>query len=84
MVFPILSAAGFNEYVVCVIIVVTCEIGGLTPPIGMTVFATASVLRIDPGRIFKGVVPFFIVDIAMVVLLAFFPQITTWLPAMMR
>jgi tripartite ATP-independent transporter DctM subunit len=84
MVFPILSAAGFDEYVVCVVIVFICEIGGLTPPIGMNVFATASVLRIDPGRIFKGVVPFFIVDIAMIVLLAFFPQITTWLPALMR
>jgi TRAP-type C4-dicarboxylate transport system permease large subunit len=82
MVFPILTAVGFNEYVVCVILVFLCEIGGLTPPIGMNVFATASVLRIDPARIFKGIVPYFIVDVVMIIALVFFPQVTTWLPAL--
>lgn len=83
IVFPILTDLGFDAYVICVILVFLCEIGGLTPPIGMNVFATASVLRLDPMKIFKGVVPFFIVDTAMIVILIFIPQIATWLPNLM-
>ena len=83
IVFPVLSGLGFNEYVVCVILVFLCEIGGLTPPIGMNVYATASVLRMPPAKIFKGVVPFFLVDLVMVLILIFVPQVATWLPALM-
>lgn len=83
IVFPVLAGLGFNEYVVCVILVFLCEIGGLTPPIGMNVFATASVLRLPPAKIFKGVVPFFLVDLAMVMVLIFIPAIATWLPALL-
>lgn len=82
IIFPILTGLGFDAYVICVILVFLCEIGGLTPPIGMNVFATASVLRMDPAKIFKGVLPFFVVDLVMVCLLIFVPQIALWLPGL--
>lgn len=82
IIFPILTGLGFDPYVICVILVFLCEIGGLTPPIGMNVFATASVLRMDPAKIFKGVLPFFVVDLVMVCLLIFIPQIALWLPGL--
>ena len=58
------------------------EIAGLTPPIGMNVFATANALRINPSDIFKGVVPYFICEILLVLLIGLFPQIVTFLPTL--
>ena len=80
IVTPAMTALGFNPYVLCVIIVFICEIAGLTPPVGMNVFSTASVLRIPPAKIFKGVWPFFFTDVAIVLILIFFPAVATWLP----
>ena len=51
---------------------------GLTPPIGMNVFAVANALRVDPGVIFKGIWPFFIVEFIVALILPVVPQITTW------
>ena len=47
-----------------IVLVFVGEMAGLTPPIGMNVFATASALRVDPGKIFKGVTPFFLMEFA--------------------
>lgn len=80
IVFPLLTGLGYNEYVICIVLVFMCEIAGLTPPIGMNVFSTSAILRMDPMNIFKGIVPFFIVDMVMVFLLMLFPQIVTFLP----
>lgn len=80
IVFPLLTGLGFNPYVVCIVLVFMCEIAGLTPPLGMNVFAAANVLRLDPMEVFAGIVPYFIVDIIMVLLLILFPQITTFIP----
>lgn len=80
IVFPLLTGLGYDPYVVCIILVFMCEIAGLTPPLGMNVFSTSAVLRMDPMEIFRGIVPYFMVDVIMVLLMVFFPQIVTFLP----
>jgi TRAP-type C4-dicarboxylate transport system permease large subunit len=57
------------------------EIGQITPPIGVNVFAINSVAKDVPmERIFAGIVPFFIGMILCVILLVLFPQIALFLP----
>jgi TRAP-type C4-dicarboxylate transport system permease large subunit len=57
------------------------EMGQITPPIGVNVFAIASVAKDVPMQdIFKGVVPFFFCMILCVILLVVFPQIALFLP----
>lgn len=80
--FPLLTSLGFDPYAVCISLVLLCEIAGLTPPVGMNVFAVSNALEIEPGKIFKGVWPFFAVDVVMVILLAAFPQICNFLPSL--
>ena len=60
VVFPILTGMGYSPYALVIALCFVAEIAGLTPPIGMNVFATANALRINPSEIFKGVVPYFI------------------------
>lgn len=80
IIFPLLTGLGFNPYIICVLLVFMCDIAGLTPPIGMNVFAVANALRISPSEIFKGVLPFFCIDLIAVTLMAIFPQIVTFIP----
>jgi tripartite ATP-independent transporter DctM subunit len=80
VVFPVLNAIGYSPYVLVITLCFVCEIAGLTPPIGMNVFATANALRISSSEIFAGVVPYFICEIIVVLLIALFPQIALALP----
>ncbi len=83
VVFPVLNALGYSPYVLVIALCFVCEIAGLTPPIGMNVFATSNALRIKPSEIFTGVWPYVICEITMVLLMAIFPQICLWLPTVL-
>jgi len=83
VVFPILTSMGYSPYALVIALCFVAEIAGLTPPIGMNVFATANALRINPSEIFKGVIPYFICEILLVLLIGLFPQIVTFLPALL-
>lgn len=83
VIFPLLTSLGFNEYVLCVMLVFMCDVAGMTPPIGMNVFAVSNALKVRPMEIFKGCVPFFILDIVCVYIMALFPQIVEFLPKLM-
>ncbi|MEM7542872.1 MAG: TRAP transporter large permease subunit, partial [Pseudomonadota bacterium] len=65
-----------------VVAVIGVEIGLLTPPLGLSVYAIKSSLEdqsITLGDIFSGALPFAIIMVAVAVLLVFFPQIALWL-----
>ena len=83
VVFPVLNAVGYSPYVLVIALCFMCEIAGLTPPIGMNVFATANALRVNPSEIFSGVIPYFICEFAVVILLALFPDIALFLPKLL-
>ncbi len=80
IVFPILCNLGYNPYVLIIALCFMTEIAGLTPPVGMNVFATSNALRVNPSEIFKGVLPYFAAEIAMVLLIGLFPQIVSTVP----
>jgi len=80
IVLPLLVGLGYNEYIVCVLLVFMCDMAGLTPPIGMNVFAVSNALRVSPSEIFAGVTPFFLMDLAAVLIIGAFPEIIMWLP----
>ncbi len=81
VVFPVLTSIGYSPYVLVITLCFVCEIAGLTPPVGMNVFSTANALRINPGEIFSGVIPYFICEITVVLLIALFPQIALAIPS---
>jgi len=65
--------------------VVMMEVGQVTPPVGITVFVVAGVVKDIPmSTIFKGILPFWVCDITVVTILVLFPQIALFLPSMMK
>ncbi len=84
IILPLVDAAGIDLIWFGILVVVTVEIGLLTPPFGMNVFVLTSALRdIEPGPVFRALIPFLVADLTRIALLAFLPAITLWLPSRM-
>lgn len=81
MIFPTIMALGFDPIWFGVVMVITMEMGQITPPVGIVVFALSGVAKDIPmATIFKGVFPFLAVMLIAIGLLIAFPQIATFLP----
>ena len=63
------------------------EIGAITPPVGLNVFAIKGAIpkemRVTLEQVYRGCVPFILVDIGILILLVAFPQIVLWLPSLL-
>jgi TRAP-type C4-dicarboxylate transport system permease large subunit/TRAP-type C4-dicarboxylate transport system permease small subunit len=76
---PVIMAAGLDPIQFGVVIVLSLVIGALTPPLGMLIFTTARVGQISPSEVFRAVVPFVAALIAVLLLVAFVPAVSTGL-----
>lgn len=67
-----------------IIVVVITEISLITPPVGLNVFVLKSMLSdVNLKTIFRGVTPFWIVDIVRLAILVLLPGLVLWLPNLM-
>ena len=85
IVFPLIQSLGFNPIWFGVIIVMVAEIGTITPPVGLNVFVVKAVAPEVPiTKIFRGILPFWTVDMVRLLILVSIPQISLFLPNIMR
>lgn len=83
--YPLVVSLGYDLVWFGVLVVVVVEISLITPPVGLNVFVLRSVLQEVPlSRIFRGVVPFVIADVARVLLVVFVPWLSLALPAYLK
>ncbi|MBW4975594.1 TRAP transporter large permease [Roseovarius mucosus] len=78
--FPLVTSLGIDPVVFGIFTVMTCEIGFLTPPIGVNLFVAARISKISIEDISVGVLPLLIPYILMILILVFFSDWVTWLP----
>lgn len=82
--FPLVTSLGYDPVWFGIIVVVVTEISLITPPVGLNVFILKGVVgNVSTGTIFRGVTPFWIVDIVRLALLLAIPAIATFLPSQM-
>ncbi|HBM57849.1 MAG TPA: C4-dicarboxylate ABC transporter permease [Citreicella sp.] len=81
---PVILSLGIDPIWFGVLVVLTLEMGLISPPVGINVFIVKSVAKDVPlVDIFWGVVPFWIAMLVTLALLVAVPQISLWLPGMM-
>ena len=80
--YPIVTAAGINEIWYATVVIISIEMGLITPPVGMNLYATMGVAESDVRLedIMRGVIPFFVAEVACLLLIFFFPRLSTFLP----
>lgn len=81
VLYPSMIALGFDPIWFGVVLVVFIELGALTPPMGLNLFAIHSVAKDIPLQtIIKGSFPFVLVLVVFLALIYVFPEIVLWLP----
>ena len=78
---PIMLNLGFDPVWFGCIIILTSQIGGITPPVGVSCYALSGVAKDIPLQtIFKGIFPFLVPLLLTIVIITIFPELATWLP----
>ncbi|MEP1206096.1 MAG: TRAP transporter large permease [Rhizobiaceae bacterium] len=78
---PVATGFGYDPLWFGIIVVIVVELGLITPPVGMNIFIIqAQAPDINLVQLYKGIGPFLIAPIILIILLFLFPQIALWLP----
>ena len=82
IVAPILLAMGLDPIWLGVMIAINLQTSFLTPPFGFALFYLRGVAprTVKTADIYKGVIPFIIMQLLLLLALAFWPSLATWLP----
>jgi len=80
VVFPVAYALKIDPVHLGIMLTLNVEMGVVTPPVGLNLFAVAGTSRIPLPQVLKGTIPFFIGDLTVLLLVIFFPGLATWLP----
>ena len=82
--YPLIIKLGINPVWFCIVAMKMAEIGAVTPPVGLNAYSLKGVAGKDVTieDVFKGVTPFILADIIVIVFLYIFPALATWLPAL--
>jgi tripartite ATP-independent transporter DctM subunit len=85
LVLPIIEYQGLSPIWFGVIMCMIVEIGCITPPMGLNVYVMKAAMgrSIDLNDIFIGALPFVVLELVIVGILFYFPEIALWLPGMM-
>lgn len=86
IVGPILLAMGLDPVWLGIMIALNLQTSFLTPPFGFALFYLRGVApeSVNTSAIYRGVVPFILMQLGLLIALWFWPEIATWLPAVMQ
>jgi tripartite ATP-independent transporter DctM subunit len=82
--YPLILKLGFDPIWFGILVTRMTEIGLITPPVGLNVYIIKGISDVPMGTIFKGITPFLIADLCEVALLIAFPQLSLFLPSLMK
>jgi len=80
---PMLDAFGISWMHFGLIMTVNLAIGYCTPPMGVSLYITGSISNKDIIYISKAVIPFLLIQVAVLALITYFPDFVLWLPRLM-
>lgn len=83
---PIAQLMGIDLLWFAILIAVNLQTSFLTPPFGFSLFYLKAVApkEITIQHIYRGIIPFVLIQVAALSLIAFFPKLITWLPDYME
>ena len=83
IVAPLVASLGYDPIWWGVIMIVTAELGLVTPPLGLNAFVVAKYSRTPLPEVFMGVLPHVITHLGAIAIMLLFPAIALYLPSRM-
>jgi tripartite ATP-independent transporter DctM subunit len=82
VLLPLGAVLGYDPLHFGMILILTLLVGTVTPPVGILLFICQGIADIDTRTAVRAIAPFIVVLAAVVVVVAFVPGLTTWLPSL--
>lgn len=80
ILYPITAEMGVDPMHFSIIMLCTLAIGLFTPPVGTSLFVSCRIAKVRMEDTLKDLFPYFVVGMLMVIVVAFIPSLTLWLP----
>jgi TRAP-type C4-dicarboxylate transport system permease large subunit len=84
VLLPVATGVGVDPIQFGVMCVLNLVLGLLTPPVGMCLFVAANIGKISLIEIIRAVVPFLLVGIIILALVAYVPAVSLFLPSLLK
>lgn len=84
ILLPVVKAVGVDPLHFGMIVVCNLAISICSPPVGNTLFIAAKLARVTVERTSVALVPFILINIAVLLLITYYPPISLWLPSVLR
>ncbi|KJZ19046.1 TRAP transporter large permease [Loktanella sp. S4079] len=80
---PIAVSLGVDPVHFGILVIFNLMIGLITPPLGLCLFVAEGIAGVGMARLTKAILPFFLVEVAVLLVLTFVPQTVIWLPTVL-
>ena len=79
---PMAMNLGLNPVQFGIMIIINCNIGLCTPPVGNVLFAITDMAHVDMFKVSREILPFLLINLLVVLLVGYVPALTLWLPGL--
>ena len=83
VIVPAMVNLGFDPLHFAIVMIVTLNVANATPPVGMTLMTAARIAEVPYERTIIASWPFYLSFLIVIVLLAQFPTLSTWIPSLL-
>jgi C4-dicarboxylate transporter DctM subunit len=84
IVYPLITSLGYSGLWFGVWVTVLMEVALITPPVGLNIYVIQGIGKASMADVCRGVIPFLVMLLAGILLLAIFPEMVLWLPGTVR
>ena len=81
ILLPVANGIGINTIHFAIIMLSSLGLGLCTPPVGTSLFVGCAIADLPIEKSFKGFLPFYIAMIVFILLVAYIPALSLWLPS---
>ena len=83
VMYPLIQKVGISPYHFSAVFVLSLGIALLTPPVGVLLYLASDMAKAPLIGVIKELVPFLLVEVAVMLLVTYVPILSTWLPNLM-
>ena len=81
---PAMVQLGFDPLHFAMVMILTLNIGNITPPVGMTLMTAAQIAKVSYESAIRASLPFYVSFIAVIAVVSAWPRVVLWLPELLR
>lgn len=79
---PAMVQLGFDPLHFAIVMILTLNVGNITPPVGMTLMTAAQIAKVSYERAIRASLPFYLSFVAVIAIVSVWPWVVLWLPAL--